>query len=85
MPQRIARWLREAGVPPEKLVLEMAETVVMEKPHDVIAAADAFGAARMKVAIDRFSTSYSSIAILKRLGAYIENRFLMRQRGHRQR
>lgn len=70
LPQRIARWLREAGVPPEKLVLEIPETVVMEKPHDAIAAMDAFRAAGMKVAIDRFGTGYSSIAILKRLGAY---------------
>ena len=70
LPKRIAQWLSEAGVPPERLVLEMPETVVMEKPHDAIGAVDAFHAAGMKVAIDRFGTGYSSIAILRRLGAY---------------
>ena len=73
LPQRIAQWLIEAGVPPDRLMLEIPETVLMEKPDDAIAAADTFRAAGMKIAIGRFGTGYSSIAILGRLGAYSLN------------
>ena len=57
--------LAEYALPPERLVLEVTESTVMDDPHapQVLAALSALG---VHLALDDFGTGYSSLTYLKR-------------------
>ncbi len=63
-PKRVHRALEKAGVPPERLVLELLETAVLDRPsvaHLVIGDLRELG---ISVYLDDFGTGYSSLSYL---------------------
>jgi EAL domain-containing protein (putative c-di-GMP-specific phosphodiesterase class I) len=67
LPQRIALALRDSGLPPQALTLEITESVAMQDPQASIERLGAIRALGVRLAIDDFGTGYSSLAYLKRL------------------
>jgi len=64
--ETVAAALRESGLPPELLGLEITEGVLMEEvqsPVDTLAALNALG---VRIVLDDFGTGYSSLSYLKR-------------------
>lgn len=59
--------LDDAGVLPEKLTLEVTESVIMQDPDEARALLGELRAMGIKVAIDDFGSGYSSLAYLKLL------------------
>jgi diguanylate cyclase (GGDEF)-like protein/PAS domain S-box-containing protein len=64
--ERIDALLKETGLPPKLLELEITETAIMEQGQDAIAALHALAGLGLSLAIDDFGTGYSSLAYLKR-------------------
>lgn len=58
--------LAAAGVPPECIVIEITEGLLLEQNETVAARLDMFRAAGVKIAIDDFGTGYSSLSYLQR-------------------
>ncbi|HWA41671.1 MAG TPA: EAL domain-containing protein [Hypericibacter adhaerens] len=56
-----------AGIPPERVTLEITETAAMERFEDAVATLSRLRASGMHLAIDDFGTGYSSLAQLRRL------------------
>ena len=56
--------LRESGLPPESLQLEITESVIMENAELTIATLERLTAMGVKIHIDDFGTGYSSLAYL---------------------
>jgi len=81
LPNAVAELLRQHDVGPERLVLEITETVVMsdqEVIDDVLAALRAMG---IRIALDDFGTGYSSLAFLARVPVdevKVDRSFVMR-------
>lgn len=63
-PDRLRRLLREGGVPPERLVLEITERAAMRDPERVERIFDALELLGVRLAIDDFGTGHSSLAYL---------------------
>jgi diguanylate cyclase (GGDEF)-like protein/PAS domain S-box-containing protein len=66
LPERMARILHETGLDPERLEVELTESVIMGQET---LAAERFGQLKslgVKLAIDDFGTGYSSLGYLKR-------------------
>jgi predicted signal transduction protein with EAL and GGDEF domain len=63
----VAEALAESELPPERLCLEVTESVVMEDAERSIAALQAIRALGVSVALDDFGTGYSSLSYLRRL------------------
>jgi len=63
---RIAALLRETGLDPRLLELELTESLVMHDAEEVIALLRELKAMGVMLAIDDFGTGYSSLAYLKR-------------------
>jgi diguanylate cyclase (GGDEF)-like protein len=61
----VARNLRETGLEPATLVLEITESVLMEDAPHTIAMLEKLKSLGVKLAIDDFGTGYSSLSYLK--------------------
>jgi diguanylate cyclase (GGDEF)-like protein/PAS domain S-box-containing protein len=64
--ERIRLALLRSGFPPERLELEITETVAMVSPDMAVTALERLHAMGVQVSIDDFGTGYSSMAYLKR-------------------
>ena len=58
--------LRDSGIPPETLELEITESMAMKNVHLTLAPLEQFRRAGVSIAIDDFGTGYSSLSYLKR-------------------
>ncbi len=58
--------LDETGLPPERLVLEMTETVMFHDTSTTLSRLEAIRDLGVKIAIDDFGTGYSSLGYLRR-------------------
>jgi predicted signal transduction protein with EAL and GGDEF domain len=63
---RVGQLLRDAGIPPSRLVIEITESVLIEDPEDARTQLDALRALGVKVALDDFGTGFSSLSYLQR-------------------
>jgi EAL domain-containing protein (putative c-di-GMP-specific phosphodiesterase class I) len=64
--EQITAALRETGLPPKHLILEITESVVMERPEQTIQMLKRLKALGIQINIDDFGTGYSSLAYLQR-------------------
>ena len=62
----VAAALREAGLPPQRLELELTESILIQDAQDAMLRLQALARLGVKLAIDDFGTGYSSLAYLKR-------------------
>ncbi|MGH9350476.1 MAG: putative bifunctional diguanylate cyclase/phosphodiesterase [Vicinamibacterales bacterium] len=62
----IGRVLRETGLPPSSLKLELTESTIMERTESVIATFQELKALGVQLAIDDFGTGYSSLSYVHR-------------------
>jgi diguanylate cyclase (GGDEF)-like protein len=67
LPKEVATLLAEAGLPPERLELEITESAIMRDPFRVRQALLRLSEMGVRIAIDDFGTGYSSLGYLKRL------------------
>jgi EAL domain-containing protein (putative c-di-GMP-specific phosphodiesterase class I) len=67
LPDRIAEALALSGMAPERLHLEITESLIMDRPEYVTAVLHRLKALGVKLAIDDFGTGYSSLARLHAL------------------
>ncbi|MEW6583286.1 MAG: EAL domain-containing protein, partial [Actinomycetota bacterium] len=65
--ERVARALADSGLAPQRLVLEITESVLMSDTDGAVAALAALKELGVRVAIDDFGTGYSSLGYLERL------------------
>jgi len=67
LPDRIAEALALSGLAPDRLHLEITESLIMDRPEHVTAVLRRLKALGVKLAIDDFGTGYSSLARLHAL------------------
>ncbi len=67
MVEMVSRILRETGLEPSHLELEVTETVAMRSPESAIETLQRLRDMGVRVAIDDFGTGYSSMSYIKRL------------------
>lgn len=66
LPRRVAAILEETGLPPERLTLELTESMIMEQGEQATAMLHALKSLGLGLSIDDFGTGYSSLTYLKR-------------------
>jgi diguanylate cyclase (GGDEF)-like protein len=59
--------LTDSGLPPHALVIEITESVLMERAHEPVTILDELRSLGIRLSIDDFGTGYSSLAYLKHL------------------
>jgi diguanylate cyclase (GGDEF)-like protein/PAS domain S-box-containing protein len=57
--------LKQAGLPPKRLELEITETLLLEKSSQVLASLHALRALGVRMSMDDFGTGYSSLSYLR--------------------
>lgn len=57
--------LKQSGLPPKRLELEITETLVLEKSNQVLATLHALRALGVRISMDDFGTGYSSLSYLR--------------------
>jgi diguanylate cyclase (GGDEF)-like protein len=67
LPTEVAKLLAEAGLPPERLELEITESSIMRDPFRVRQVLLRLSEMGVRIAIDDFGTGYSSLGFLKQL------------------
>jgi len=65
----VLRVLKDTGLPPAQLELEITESLIAQDTEKVIATVNRLKAAGVKLAIDDFGTGYSSLSYLKHFRA----------------
>ncbi len=86
--ERVARTLEAAGVPPERIALEITESTLMEGGDTGIAGLEALKQLGVQVYLDDFGTGYSSLTRLTRLpltGIKLDRGFVARAANERDR
>ncbi len=71
LPEHVEEALRDSGLPPSALVLEITESSAAEDPERVAGVLARLRAAGVRIAVDDFGAGYSSLAYLMRLPADI--------------
>ena len=66
LPDWIARFIKDSGLPPERLELELTESAIMTDAETNIAKLRELKAIGLDLAVDDFGTGYSSLSYLKR-------------------
>ncbi len=69
MVETVRKVLKEAGLPPECLNLELTETTLMNRPDVASETLKALKAMGVRISIDDFGTGFSSLSYLKRFQA----------------
>ncbi|HVU74944.1 MAG TPA: EAL domain-containing protein [Mycobacteriales bacterium] len=62
----VAQCLRQTGLAPDRLVLELTESVLLEHDEVTVATLRAIRASGVRIAVDDFGTGYSSLSYLSR-------------------
>jgi diguanylate cyclase (GGDEF)-like protein/PAS domain S-box-containing protein len=57
--------LKQSGLPPKRLELEITETLLLEKSEEVLATLHALRALGVRISMDDFGTGYSSLSYLR--------------------
>jgi len=57
--------LKQSGLPPKRLELEITETLLLEKSDQVLATLHALRALGVRISMDDFGTGYSSLSYLR--------------------
>ena len=65
--QNVISVIDRAGANPERLVLEITESLLLDEVQETIAKIDALRSVGLQVALDDFGTGHSSLSYLKRL------------------
>ncbi|MEY2441621.1 MAG: hypothetical protein QOJ46_1047, partial [bacterium] len=63
----VSRALRRSGLEPDRLVLEIAETMFTGEGQHALAQLDDLRSVGVRIALDRFGTGYSSLAAIRQL------------------
>lgn len=64
--EAVQRTLEDTGLVPDRLELELTESMLMERPEDAAALLQRLSALGVRIAIDDFGTGYSSLSYLRR-------------------
>jgi diguanylate cyclase (GGDEF)-like protein/PAS domain S-box-containing protein len=64
--KEILHVLTETGLPPERLELEVTESLLIDDPDRVLATLNTLKAAGVRISLDDFGTGYSSLSYLQR-------------------
>ena len=67
LPERVAGLLRDHGLPPAWLRLELTESALMADPERALEVLTRLAGLGVRLAVDDFGAGYSSLAYLKRL------------------
>jgi len=70
LPDLVANILKETGLPPEYLELELTEGVAMQDPQRAISMMNEIHSKGVRMSIDDFGTGYSSLSYLKKFNIY---------------
>jgi len=70
LPALVSRVLAEAGLPPQRLELELTESVAMGDPLGAISLMNDLHKRGIRLSIDDFGTGYSSLSYLKKFRVY---------------
>ncbi len=71
-PRSVFDLLKQTGMRPEDLELEITEGILLEEASDAAEALRLFRSAGIKIALDDFGTGYSSLNYLKRYAEGVE-------------
>ncbi|MBO6518532.1 MAG: EAL domain-containing protein [Rhodospirillales bacterium] len=63
---RVTRSLRESGLDPERLDLELTESLLVERPDETISTLNRLKSLGISISMDDFGTGYSSLSYLTR-------------------
>ncbi len=70
LPELVSNILRETGLPPEYLELELTESIAMNDPQVAFSIIERLGGLGVRMSIDDFGTGYSSFDYLKRFNIH---------------